>query len=70
VTTAKPTLVSFHPVSFQRGLSIQSPPAGKFDLFIHHPANGWLNGRAGRNGTPIVIKAGKQHLGTIKMKEN
>jgi hypothetical protein len=49
---------------------INDAPVGKFSLFIHHPANGWLNGRAGRNGTPIVIKAGEQDLGTFKMKQN
>jgi hypothetical protein len=48
---------------------INDAPVGNFSLFIHHPATGWLNGKAGRNGTPIVIKAGEQDLGTFKMKE-
>ncbi len=49
---------------------INNAPAGKFSLYIHHPANGWLNGAVGRNGTPIVIKAGEQNLGVFKMKKN
>jgi hypothetical protein len=47
---------------------INNAPVGKFNLFIHHPATGWLNGKAGRNGTPIDIKPGGQNLGTFKMK--
>jgi hypothetical protein len=49
---------------------IKNAPAGKFNLFVQHPANGWLNGKEGRNGQTMEIKPGDMDLGTIKMKEN
>jgi hypothetical protein len=49
---------------------INDAPVGKFSLYINLPANGWLNGAKGRNGTLIVIKAGEQNLGVFKMKKN
>jgi hypothetical protein len=47
---------------------IKDAPVGKFSLYIHHPATGWLNGAEGRNGTAIDIKAGPNALGVYKMK--
>jgi hypothetical protein len=47
---------------------IKDAPTGSFSLYIHHPATGWLNGAAGRNGTSIDIKAGANDLGVYKMK--
>jgi hypothetical protein len=50
---------------------IKDAPAGKFSLYISHPANGWLNGKEGRNGTPIAIVANTTtDLGAYKMKKN
>lgn len=48
---------------------IKNAPLGKFNLFVHHPHNGWLGGVAGRNGMPMNIK-GDQDLGELKMGKN
>jgi plastocyanin len=47
---------------------IKDAPAGAFNVFVHHPATGWLDGKAGRTGKPIMIKAGANDLGVFKMK--
>jgi hypothetical protein len=49
---------------------IKLVPSGKFNVFVHHPDNGWLNGVAGRNGKTMVIKGDDLDLGVVKMKEN
>jgi len=50
---------------------IKLAPVGKYNLFVHHPKNGWLDGKAGRNGKPLSMKAGDViDLGEIKMKAN
>lgn len=49
---------------------IKMAPTGKFNVFVHHPANGWLNGKEGRNGKERNIQAGEVDLGVIKMKQN
>lgn len=47
---------------------IKNVPVGDFSLFVHHPATGWLDGAAGRNGKPITIK-GDLDVGELKMKQ-
>jgi len=49
---------------------IKLAPVGKYNLFVHHPTNGWLDGKAGRNGKQLEIKPGEMDLGEIKMKSN
>jgi hypothetical protein len=49
---------------------IKDAPVGNFNLFVHHPANGWLNGAAGSKGKPINIAAAGTDVGVLKMKKN
>lgn len=46
---------------------IKLAPMGQFNLFVSHPATGWLDGKAGRSGKPLNIK-GELDLGDLKMK--
>lgn len=50
--------------------TIKNAPAGLFDVFYWHPANGWLGGREGRNGYPINIKGAVMNLGKKDMEKN
>lgn len=47
---------------------IKDAPVGNYSIYIHHPATGWLGGKDGRNGTPLVTKAGNTDLGQYKFK--
>lgn len=47
---------------------IKNAPVGKFNLYVHHPATGWLGGAKGRSGQPLEIKAGGTDAGTMEMK--
>jgi plastocyanin len=49
---------------------IKLAPTGKYSVFVHHPANGWLNGKDGRNGMARTITPGVVDLGPLKMKAN
>ncbi len=49
---------------------IKMAPTGKYNLFVQHPTNGWLDGKDGRNGKPKVIEPGENDLKSIKMKVN
>jgi len=49
---------------------IKDAPVGKFGLYVHHPATGWLDGAAGRKGKEIEIKSGDNALGQFKMKKS
>ena len=49
---------------------IKLAPTGKYSLFVHHPTNGWLDGKEGRNGKAMNIQPGDLDLGVIKMKAN
>jgi hypothetical protein len=61
----------YYAVTDENGdFEIKDAPVGKFNIFVQHPANGWLDGREGRTGKPIDIKAGNNNLGIFKMKEN
>jgi hypothetical protein len=46
---------------------IKDAPVGKFNIFVNHPATGWLNGKEGRKGQAIEIKEGGTDLGVFKM---
>ncbi len=46
---------------------IKLAPVGQFNLFVSHPATGWLDGKAGRGGKPLNIKADLD-VGDLKMK--
>jgi hypothetical protein len=48
---------------------IKLAPTGNFNLFVVHPMNGPLNGKAGNKGQPIAIK-GDLDVGVLKMMEN
>lgn len=50
--------------------TIKNTPSGAFDIFYWHPANGWLDGREGRNGFPIRINGAVMNLGKKEMKMN
>jgi len=45
---------------------IMNAPVGKFSLYVHHNASGWLGGAAGRKGQPIEIKKGGTDVGVLK----
>lgn len=47
---------------------IPNAPAGKFKLFVYQESIGWRNGKEGRNGQPVEIKAGGTDLGTLDLK--
>ncbi len=47
---------------------IKDAPVGKFSIFVHHPATGWLDGANGRNGQVINIPAGGANLPPFAMK--
>jgi hypothetical protein len=49
---------------------IKLAPTGDYTVFVHHPANGWLNGKAGRNGKPYKITAKGLDLGELGMPKN
>ncbi len=48
---------------------IPDAPVGAYSIFVHHPATGWLNGKAGRTGIALTTKAGENKLETFKMKQ-
>ncbi len=47
---------------------IKNAPVGKFSVFVHHPATGWLNGAAGNKGQTMEIKPGDIAIDPYKMK--
>lgn len=49
---------------------IKMAPVGKYNIFVHHNSNGWLDGAAGRKGKALDIQPGNMNLGEFKMKRN
>jgi len=46
---------------------IKDAPAGNYRVMIWHGTGGWLGGAEGRNGRPVMIKAGDNNdLGTLE----
>ncbi len=48
---------------------IKLAPTGKFNLFVYHPVNAYLDGVKGRPGKPFAIN-GDLDVGQLKMQEN
>jgi hypothetical protein len=49
---------------------IKLTPTGNYNVFVNHTANGWLDGRKGRDGTPVKVPAAGLDMAEIKMKKN
>lgn len=49
--------------------TIKDAPVGNWQMKVWHGSGGWAGGVAGKNGQPIVVKAGENKLGDVAYPE-